>query len=102
MFHYRTLCDYLTDRTATIQIGDITDQTFHKNSGVPQGACLYQTLFNLYTHDMPDRLPNTDYIALADDITQITSGRYKFRDAAVNTEYAINHINTFENKFKKN
>ena len=49
---------------------------------------------------MPEPLPNTDYIAFADDITQITSGRYKYRDAARNTEHAIRQINEFENKWK--
>ena len=41
---------------------------------------------------MPEPLPNTDYIAFADDITQITSGRYKHRDAARNTEHAIRQL----------
>ena len=96
----KTLSDYLTDRTATIQIGDYTGPTFSLNSGVPQGACLSPTLYSFYTHDMPEPLPNTDYIAFADDITQITSGRYKYRDAARNTEHAIQQIDEFENKWK--
>ena len=49
-------------------------------------------------HDMSEPLPNTDYIAFSDDITQITSGHYKFGDAAVNTQHPIEQINAFENK----
>ena len=43
---------------------------------------------------MPKPLPNTYYIAFADDITHLTS------DAARNTTNAIQHINAYENKWK--
>ena len=33
----RTLCNYLSDRTATIRIGNYLGQTFGLNSGVPRG-----------------------------------------------------------------
>ena len=49
---------------------------------------------------MPEPLPNTNYIAFADDITQITSDPYKLADAARNTAHEIKQINTFENKWK--
>ena len=49
---------------------------------------------------MPEPLPNTDYIAFADDFTQITAGRYKYKDAARNTQHAIQQINRYENKWK--
>jgi hypothetical protein len=96
----KIISDYITDRTASIQIGNYTGPSFPLNSGVPQGACLSPTLYNFYTHDLPQPLPNTDYISFADDITQITSGRYKSHDAARNTEHAIQQINTFEQKWK--
>ena len=59
------------DRTATIKIGHFTGPKFNLETGVPQGACLSPTLFNIYVHDIPRPLPNTDYIQYADDITQI-------------------------------
>ena len=61
----------------SVQIGNFIGPSFTINSGVPEGACLSQTLYSFFTHDMPEPLPNTDYIAFADDITQITAGRYK-------------------------
>ena len=76
MFHKNSL-NYLSNRTETIQIGNFIGPSFTLNSGVPQGACLYPTHSSFFTHDMPEPLPNTDYIAFADDITQITTGRYK-------------------------
>ena len=73
---------------------------FTINSGIPQGACLSPTLYSFFTHDVPKPLPNTEYIALADNITQITSGGYKYKDAARNTQHAIQQINDNENKWK--
>ena len=49
---------------------------------------------------MPEPLHNTNYIAFADDIIQITSGPYIFADAARNTAHAIKQIAQIENKWK--
>jgi len=96
----KTLNNYLINRIATVSIENHIGPHFNLNSGVPQGACLSPTLYSLYTNDIPHPLLNTDYIAYADDITQITSGRYKQKDAARNTKHAIEQINTYENKWK--
>ena len=53
--------------------------------------------YNLYTHDLPPPLPSTDYIAFADDITQII---YKFKHMANVTKHTMQQINTFGNKWK--
>lgn len=96
----KTLCDYLSDRKAAIRISSHIGPLFDLESGVPQGACLSPTLYSFYTHDIPDPLPNTDYICFADDITQITFGHYNYKAAAHNTKYAIEQINQFENNWK--
>lgn len=96
----RTLCDYLTDRTAKIRIANHIGPSFPLESGVPQGACLSPTLYSFYTHDMPPPLPDTDYICFADDITQIISVPYNYKVAAQNTSCAIEQINKYENKWK--
>ena len=96
----RTICDFITDRTATIQIDGYSGPSFPLDSGVPQGACLSPSLYNLYTHDMPPPLPTTDYIAFADDITQLTYGHYNYKYATQNTEHAIRQINDFERRWK--
>lgn len=98
--YIKILSDYISDRTASIQIDNYIGPPFPLDSGVPQGAVLSPTLYSFYIHDMPTPLPNTDYIAFADDITQITSGPYKPRDATRNTEHAISQINTYEQKWK--
>ena len=96
----RILCDFVTDRTARIKIGGHTGQTIELETGVPQGACLSPTLFNFYVHDLPDPLPNTDYIQYADDITQIISAPGDYRFIGHQTTYAIRQLNDFENKWK--
>lgn len=94
-----TLCDFITDRTASIRIGTYTGPPFPLESGVPQGACLSPTLYSFYTHDLPPPLPDTEYICFADDISQIISTP-NYKTTAHNTEHAIQQINTFENKWK--
>jgi hypothetical protein len=94
-----TLCDYITDRTASIRISSYTSPSFPLESGVPQGACLSPTLYSFYTHDIPPPLPDTDYICFADDITQIISTP-NYKGTARSTQYAIQQINTYENKWK--
>ena len=96
----RTLADFITDRTASVRIDNYIGPPFPLESGVPQGACLSPTLYSLYTQDIPTPTHNTDYIAFADDITQISSGRHKPREAARTTARAIDQMNTYENKWK--
>ena len=102
----KILCSFITNRTACIRLQHHTGPAFPLLSGVPQGACLSPTLYNFYTHDTPDPLHQHDYIAYADDITQIVSfdcnkaNKNRFRRIANQTESAISHINNFENKWK--
>ena len=93
----RILSDFITDRLAQIRIGTHIGPPFPLQSGVPQGAVLSPTLYSYYTHDLPQPLPDTDYIAYADDITQLiaTPG-----NIANNTIHAIEQINHFENQWK--
>ena len=98
--YQRILCDFVMDRTARIKIGRYTGQTIELETGVPQGACLSPTLFNFYVRDLPDPLPNTDYIQYADDITQIISAPGTYRSIGQNTTHAIGQLNDFENKWK--
>ena len=43
----KTLSNYLTNKKASIKIGHISGPKFKLESGVPQGACLSPTLFNI-------------------------------------------------------
>lgn len=97
----RILCDYLTDRVIQIQIGQHLGPAFEIESGVPQGGCLSPTLFILYTSDMPNPTPYSDYITFADDITQIISYPGKSKELlAMHTAKAIEEVNKYEKKWK--
>ena len=96
----RLLCDYLTDRTASIKIGQYTGPEFPLETGVPQGTSLSPTLFNFYVHDLPEPLDDTDYIQYADDLTQIIALPGPPQAIASNTTHAIAQISNYENKWK--
>ena len=98
--YVRILCDYLDDRTASIKIGHYTGPPFNLETGVPQGACLSPTLFNIQVKDIPQPLPDTDYIQYADDITQIIALPGPPEAIAQNTAHAIRQINEYENRWK--
>ena len=69
--YIKTLSNYLDNRAASIRIGPHVGRIFSIDTGVPQGGCLSPTLYQFLTHDMPEPIVHTDYIAYADDITQI-------------------------------
>jgi len=97
----RLLSSYITDRTASIRIGDFYGPKFDIKSGVPQGGCLSPTLFNLYTHDLPAPQGRYDYISYAEDITQIIPYAGKSANMhALIAARAIAEVDQFENKWK--
>ena len=96
----KTLSNYRTNRTASIKIFHISGPKFKLDSGVPPGACLLPTLFNIYVKDIPEPLVDTDYSQYADDITQIIALPGHPREIANNTKHAIEQINKNENKWK--
>ena len=96
----RILCDFLEDRTALVRIGRHIGTPIPLHTGVAQGSCLSPTLYSYYTHDIPEPIPNTDYICYADDITQIISGRFTYKYTAQQTQHAILQLNNYEAKWK--
>ena len=96
----RILSNYLEDRKASIRIDNYLGPPIQLRSGVPQGACLSPTLYGFFTRDIEEPPPQTDYIAYADDITQITATGSNHRYVARLTQRAIEHVNTFEKKWK--
>ena len=98
----RIIASYLNNRTTTIRIDDYTGQPFNINCGVPQGGCLSPTVFNFYTHDLPQPISyNTENIIYADDVTQIVSHRSEKYLTRL-SQREIEQISSFENKWKIN
>ncbi|ROT64687.1 RNA-directed DNA polymerase from mobile element jockey [Penaeus vannamei] len=69
----RLLCSFLDHRTATIRLGSHLGTPLHLRSGVPQGSVLSPTLYILYTANLPQPTPHSNYFSYADDVTQIIS-----------------------------
>lgn len=57
---------FLTNRTFCVHIGNGKSQQYNIEFGLPQGAVLIPTLYNIYTHDIPKN-PNTKLALFADD-----------------------------------
>lgn len=96
----KVLCNFITDRTASVRIGSHTGPPFELQTGVAQGACLSPTMYSFFNHDIPPALPNSSYVQYADDITQIISAPGTHNSIAQNTEHAVKSINSYENKWK--
>ena len=96
----RILCDFLEDRTASVRLGRHSGTPTPLHTGVSQGSCLSPTLYSYNTHDIPEPIPNTDYICYAGDITQIISGRFTYKYTAQQTQHAILQLNNYEAKWK--
>lgn len=97
----RVTNSYLKKRIAKIRIGDYTGEIFGLKSGVPQGGCLSPTLFNFYTHDVPEASGENLNLIYADDITQII--RYRGpseKMLALQTMREIEKVNSYEKQWK--
>ena len=86
------LANFLSGRTACVQQRHSKSKTFKIHNGVPQGAILSPSLFNLFTHDLP--IPTNPAIKLrsyADDLT-ITSQHCKVHTATSNLQPYMDSI----------
>ena len=103
----RIICNFVTDRTAAIRVKDHIGPTFPLLSGVPQGACLSPSLYNLYTSALPTTLPanqsklgKLQNILYADDISQITTTTVQRQHHQRHTSRAIQYVNDYESQWK--
>merc|ERR1712002_1233144 len=98
----KTISSFLDNRFATVRLENYVGPKFQLLSGVPQGACLSPSLYSFYTHDLGEPDQGCDYVAYADDITQIVEyrGVGKYPEAAKKTAKSIKKINDFEKKWK--
>ena len=99
----KIFCNFITDRSAKIRIGQVTGPPIPLLSGVPQGSILSPTLFIFYTADLPEPEVGCYDITFADDNTQIITYPHRStRMLARKTEREIKRINQYEHKWKIN
>ena len=72
----RLLCNFLTDRKIRVRHQQILSDHFTPLAGVPQGSVLSPTLYNMFTHDIPNTKHQLSLtLQYADDVTQLTRAR---------------------------
>ena len=99
--YIRLLSNFMTKRKARIKVNDYLGEIFNLESGVPQGRCLSQTLFILYTSDIPDPSEDCVIVLFADDLTQIIIYNEKSRtEMALKTQREIEKYNEYEKKWR--
>ena len=65
------ILDFLTQRSQTVKVGNITSEPVVVNTGSPQGCVLSPLLFTLLTHDCTARFKSNLIIKFADDTTVV-------------------------------
>ena len=96
--HYKKwLANFLTGRHGKTQYNGKSSTTKRYTDGVPQGAVLSPTLFNLFMHDIPTPTdPSVHLLSYADDIT-ILSQHSKHETAASNLQTYIHSLEDWLN-----
>ena len=80
------LSNFLTGRQAHVKYSDTKSKSRQIKNGVPQGAVISPSLFNLFLHDLPTPLqPKVTIASYADDLT-ITSSDPSITRAAHNLQ----------------
>ena len=70
----RIISGFLQDRSFFVSVGDATSSKGVLRAGVPQGAVLSPSLYNLYTADFPKAVETYNFI-YADDVALVASSR---------------------------
>ena len=68
------LSNFITGRQAHVKYNNAKSRTRQMKNGVPQGAVISPSLFNLFLHDLPTpQQPNVSISSYADDLTIIST-----------------------------
>ena len=90
----------MNNRTAYVSYKGINNNIFKLKAGVPQGALLSPTLYNIYLSDAPEPPRYAKDIVYADDVTQIIKSRRSLNHHNRKIRTEIVRMNTFEKTWK--
>ena len=90
--------DYLTGRTIRVRVGNELSDTRPLNRGLPQGAVLSPTFFNIMLQDIP-KSNIIKILSYADDITLSTTAS-NMNEARVSMQNYLNILTTWLHKWK--
>ena len=94
---------YLTDRTQSVSLENVTSDSMDISYGVPQGSILGPLLFTLYINDLPSVTKTCKAILYADDTAIIYSEKQKEQiEKHLNDDMAIVKTWLDENKLTLN
>lgn len=94
-----SLCNFLENRTATVQVGNSISAPIQLRAGVPQGSVLSPSLYNHFISDI--NLLHSTHTAYADDVTQVITYHGPSKEMMRRkTERAINELNNYEHRWK--
>jgi hypothetical protein len=98
------LCDFLSNRKFALKINNHTSKMYPITAGVPQGAVLSPTLFNLYASDIPrDKIliNNTKFSAYADDFSMNNQAPLKKHYLArINLQKSMDALTNWANHWR--
>lgn len=93
------IASFLRNRTFQVRQGNELSDIKPIEAGVPQGAVLSPTLYDLYTADIPHNIPNTKLFTYADDTAIIAYS--KKTDLAIKyLQSAVDEISSWLQKWK--
>lgn len=93
------LATFLRERTFQVRYGTEISDKKSIEAGVPQGAVLSPTLYNIFTADIPSNLDNTEVFTYADDTAIMASSR-NLNLAVHSLQTSVNKISDWLDKWK--
>jgi hypothetical protein len=95
---YHTVKSFLQERTFQVRMGSTLSDKKKISAGVPQGAILSPTLYNIYCFDLPS--PTYAYLSTYSDDTMFATQHSDLDTAITHLQACINELTNWYSKWK--